>query len=130
MAEADPIEGWCLDRESWSFHRQFFERCGRPAEHREYVNILWQIRRGAAEPVCKYYWRVKLHDDRIMVVRGGPIIAKIPNRNARPSFLLREADREDGKVKNRTLANLSKLPIERIRHPACRAARRPARPAR
>jgi hypothetical protein len=32
-------------------------------------------------------------------------IAKIPNRNARPSFLLRETYREDGKVKNRTLAN-------------------------
>jgi hypothetical protein len=32
-------------------------------------------------------------------------IAKIPNRNARPSYLLRETYREDGKVKNRTLAN-------------------------
>ncbi len=41
-------------------------------------------------------------------------IAKVPNRNARPSFLLRETYRADGKVKNRTLANLSKLPIERI----------------
>ena len=41
-------------------------------------------------------------------------IAKVPNRNARPSFLLRETYREDGKVKNRTLANLSKLPVERI----------------
>jgi hypothetical protein len=41
-------------------------------------------------------------------------IAKVPNRNARPSFLLRETYREDGKVRNRTLANLSKLPIERI----------------
>jgi hypothetical protein len=41
-------------------------------------------------------------------------IAKVPNRNARPSFLLRETYREDGKVKNRTLANLSKLPLERI----------------
>jgi hypothetical protein len=41
-------------------------------------------------------------------------IAKVPNRNARPSFLLRETYREDGKVKNRTPANLSKLPIERI----------------
>jgi hypothetical protein len=41
-------------------------------------------------------------------------IAKIPNRNARPSYLLRETYREDGKVKNRTLANLSKLPPERI----------------
>jgi hypothetical protein len=41
-------------------------------------------------------------------------IAKVPNRNARPSYLLRETYREDGKVKNRTLANLSKLPVERI----------------
>jgi hypothetical protein len=41
-------------------------------------------------------------------------IAKIPNRNARPSYLLRETYRDDGKVKNRTLANLSKLPVERI----------------
>jgi hypothetical protein len=41
-------------------------------------------------------------------------IAKVPNGNARPSFLLRETYREDGKVKNRTLANLSKLPVERI----------------
>ena len=41
-------------------------------------------------------------------------IAKIPNRNAKPSFLLCETYRADGKVKNRTLANLSKLPIERI----------------
>ena len=41
-------------------------------------------------------------------------IATIPNRKARPSFLLRETYREDGKVKNRTLANLSKLPADRI----------------
>ncbi|WP_428483124.1 IS1634 family transposase [Rhodopila sp.] len=41
-------------------------------------------------------------------------IAKVPNRNAKPSFLLRQTYREDGKVKNRTLANLSKLPVERI----------------
>jgi hypothetical protein len=41
-------------------------------------------------------------------------IAKVLNRNARPSFLLRETYREDGKVKNPTLVNLSKLPIERI----------------
>jgi Transposase DDE domain len=41
-------------------------------------------------------------------------IATIPNRKARPSYLLRETYREDGKVKNRTLANLSKLPVERI----------------
>jgi transposase len=41
-------------------------------------------------------------------------IAKIPNRNSPPAYLLRESYREDGKVKNRTLANLSALPLEQI----------------
>ncbi len=45
-------------------------------------------------------------------------IATIPNRNSPPAMLLRESYREDGTVKNRTLANLSKLPppaIEALR---------------
>ena len=42
-------------------------------------------------------------------------IAKIPNRNSPPAFLLRESYREGGKVKTRTLANLTHLPHERIR---------------
>ena len=41
-------------------------------------------------------------------------IASIPNRNSPPAILLREGYREDGKVKTRTLANLSKLPGEAI----------------
>jgi transposase len=41
-------------------------------------------------------------------------IAKVPNRNSRPAYLLRESFREGGKVKNRTLANLSSLPDEQI----------------
>ena len=41
-------------------------------------------------------------------------VATVPNRTARPSYLLRETYREDGKMKNRTLANLSKLPLEGI----------------
>jgi transposase len=41
-------------------------------------------------------------------------IATVPNRNSPPAILLREGFREDGKVKNRTLANLSKLPPEAI----------------
>ena len=35
----------------------------------------------------------------------------VPNRNSPPAVLLRESYREDGKVKKRTLANLSKLPL-------------------
>jgi transposase len=41
-------------------------------------------------------------------------IATIPNRDSPPAILLREGYREDGKVKTRTLANLSKLPGEAI----------------
>ena len=41
-------------------------------------------------------------------------IARVPNRNSPPAYLLRESYREYGKVKNRTLANLSALPIEQI----------------
>ena len=41
-------------------------------------------------------------------------IARIPNRNSPPAILLRESYRENGKVKTRTLANLSKLPTSAI----------------
>ena len=41
-------------------------------------------------------------------------IEAIPNRNSPPAVLLREAYREDGKVKKRTLANISCLPTEVI----------------
>ena len=41
-------------------------------------------------------------------------IARIPNRKSPPAILLRESYRENGKVKTRTLANLSKLPASAI----------------
>jgi transposase len=41
-------------------------------------------------------------------------IATVPNRNSPPAILLRESFREDGKVRNRTLANLSDWPKEKI----------------
>jgi hypothetical protein len=44
----------------------------------------------------------------------GMYVAKIPNRNSPPTYLLRESYRENGRVKNRTLANISHLPIEQI----------------
>jgi hypothetical protein len=40
----------------------------------------------------------------------------VPNRQSPPAVLLRESYREHGKVKKRTLANLSKLPREVIEH--------------
>ena len=41
-------------------------------------------------------------------------IATIPNRNSPPAILLRESYREQGKVKSRTLANLSSLPAPAV----------------
>ena len=41
-------------------------------------------------------------------------IATVPNRNSPPAILLRESFRQKGKVKNRTLANLSHWPAARL----------------
>src|SRR5215467_13615319 len=49
-------------------------------------------------------------------------VAVVPNRSSRPAILLRESYRDGAKVKNRTLANLSDWPAERIE--ALRAALR------
>src|ERR1700720_3991172 len=41
-------------------------------------------------------------------------VAVVPNRGSPPAILLRESYREAGKTKNRTLANLTRWPAERI----------------
>ena len=41
-------------------------------------------------------------------------IDTIPNRNSRPAYLLRESVREGKRLRKRTPANLSSLPIEQI----------------
>jgi transposase len=41
-------------------------------------------------------------------------IATVPNRSSPPAILLREGYREGGKVKNRTLANLSQWPAPKV----------------
>src|SRR5246127_919104 len=41
-------------------------------------------------------------------------VAVVPNRGSPPAILLRESYREAGKTRNRTLANLSRWPAERI----------------
>ena len=41
-------------------------------------------------------------------------IESVPNRNSPPAVLLRESYREDGKIRKRTLANLSCLSAEVI----------------
>jgi transposase len=41
-------------------------------------------------------------------------VASVPNRSSPPAILLRESFRENGKVKTRTLANISHLPTHQI----------------
>jgi hypothetical protein len=41
-------------------------------------------------------------------------VTTVPNRNSPPAVLPRESYREDGKVKSRTLANLSAWPAEKV----------------
>jgi hypothetical protein len=41
-------------------------------------------------------------------------VARVPNRGSPPAVLLRESYREGGKVKNRTLANLSRWPEDKV----------------
>jgi hypothetical protein len=64
-------EGWQLGAESWSFHRQFYFRFGRPSAPREYTAIIGQIRDGIAIPLGGLYFRVSLADGTPFVVRGG-----------------------------------------------------------
>jgi len=49
-----------------------------------------------------------------MWIMVGMHIHVIPNRNSKPAILLRESYREGGKVKKRTLANLSHFPIDQV----------------
>ena len=41
-------------------------------------------------------------------------VTRIPNRNSPPAVLLRESYREGGKVKSRTLANISDWPEAKV----------------
>jgi hypothetical protein len=41
-------------------------------------------------------------------------VTTVPNRGSPPAVLLRESYREDGKVRSRTLANLSRWPPEKV----------------
>ena len=59
-------------------------------------------------------------------------VTRIPNRNSPPAVLLRESYREGGKVKSRTLANISDWPeakidsLRRVVRAPCREDRRSA----
>ena len=62
-------DGWVLIVKSWSFHRQFFARVGRPAGFGEYFDILRQIRRRRAEAIAEFVYRVTLADGQLVAVR-------------------------------------------------------------
>jgi transposase len=58
-------------------------------------------------------------------------VATVPNRSSPPAILLRESYRQDGKVKTRTLANITHLPspqIEALRSALSGSAAAPATP--
>ena len=44
----------------------------------------------------------------------GMYVARVPNRNSPPAYLIRESYREGGKVKTRTIANITRLDREKI----------------
>jgi hypothetical protein len=63
--------GWCLERNSWHFHRRFYAIFRRPMRRGEYSHLLWQIRRRTAEHLWEDCWRVKLPSgDRTLPVRA------------------------------------------------------------
>jgi hypothetical protein len=41
-------------------------------------------------------------------------VARVPNRGSPPAILVRESHREDGAVKTRTLANLTRWPRAKV----------------
>jgi hypothetical protein len=55
-----------------------------------------------------------LTDGVILDIMVGMYVARVPNRGSPPAVLLRESYREAGKVKNRTLANLSAWPDAKV----------------
>lgn len=44
----------------------------------------------------------------------GMYVARVPNRNSPPAYLIRESYREGGKVKTRTIANITRLGADKI----------------
>src|SRR5260221_5067655 len=69
-----------------------------------HVDHVWQC------SISVLYWPDGRDPDKIV----GMYVAKVPNRGSPPAILLRESYRQDGKVKNRTLANLSAWPEAKV----------------
>ncbi|HEY1576592.1 MAG TPA: IS1634 family transposase [Terracidiphilus sp.] len=78
-----------------------------------------------------YYWKYFLYIKPLRVYYVSMYVATVPNRSSPPAILLRESYRQDGKVKTRTLANITHLPspqIEALRSALSGSAAAPATP--
>jgi hypothetical protein len=65
--------------------------------------------------VCSHvYRRVDVMEHGVSAIIEVMYVTRVPNRGSPPAVLLRESYREDGKVKNRTLANLSSWPQAKV----------------
>jgi transposase len=81
--------------------------------------------------VGMYYWKYFLPNKPLRVYYVSMYVATVPNRSSPPAILLRESYRQDGKVKTRTLANITHLPspqIEALRSALSGSAAAPATP--
>jgi transposase len=81
--------------------------------------------------VGMYYWKYFLYIKPLRVYYVSMYVATVPNRSSPPAILLRESYRQDGKVKTRTLANITHLPspqIEALRSALSGSAAAPATP--
>jgi transposase len=81
--------------------------------------------------VGMYYWKYFLCNKPLRVYYVSMYVATVPNRSSPPAILLRESYRQDGKVKTRTLANITHLPspqIEALRSALSGSAAAPATP--
>ena len=67
----DSVTGWWLGRESWMFHRWYFEIYGQPTERGEYSHLLRQLR-GKRDPevVVAGVFRLAMRDGSPILVTG------------------------------------------------------------
>jgi hypothetical protein len=68
---ADDAVDWSLGRESWTFHRWFFEVYGRPMHRGEYTRLMRQMFQGRKpEIVVAGVYRLAMRDGSPIVVTG------------------------------------------------------------
>jgi len=86
---------------------------------------------GIIDPKCSHVIRnFQLVHDRRICSSSAMYIESVPNRNSPPAVLLRESYRENGRVRKRTLCNLSDWPAAHVEaYAACSRAASSLRPS-